>query len=60
MNKGKGMNMPKWDKLLEKLGNLSSNPTFKELRRILLSFGYEESQPRGEATIIHIAKGTRK
>ena len=54
------MNMPKWDKLLEKLGNLSSNPTFKELRRILLSFGYEESQPRGEATIIHIAKGTRK
>ena len=42
--------MSKWEKLLLKLRNISDDLTFEELRKILLSYGYEESQPRGRSS----------
>lgn len=38
--------MSKWDKLLEKILNLSKDMRFDELRRILESYGYTMHSPR--------------
>ena len=39
--------MSKWDKLLEKIGSLSKDMRFSELRKVLESYGYEMHQPKG-------------
>lgn len=39
--------MSKWDKLLEKIYSLSKDMRFNELRKVLESYGYQMSQPRG-------------
>lgn len=39
--------MSKWDKLLEKIGSLSKDMRFNELRKVLESYGYEMHQPKG-------------
>ena len=39
--------MSKWDKLLEKIGSLSKDMRFDELRKVLESYGYRMSQPKG-------------
>ena len=38
--------MSKWDKLLEKIGSLSKDMRFNELRKVLESYGYEMHQPK--------------
>ena len=38
--------MSKWDKLLTKIGTLSKDLRFDELRKVLESFGYEMNTPR--------------
>ena len=38
--------MSKWEKLLNRLLNLSSEMRFKELEKILISYGYEKHAPR--------------
>ncbi len=52
--------MSKWEKLLLKLRNISDDLTFEELRKILLSYGYEESQPRGGSSHYTFRKKMRK
>ena len=52
--------MSKWEKLLLKLMSLSDDLTFDELRKILLSYGYKETQPRGGSSHDTFRKGTRK
>ncbi|WP_304220420.1 type II toxin-antitoxin system HicA family toxin [Phocaeicola plebeius] len=42
----KEYDMSKWDKLLEKILNLSKDMRFDELRRILESYGYTMHSPR--------------
>lgn len=42
-----GILMSKWDKLLEKIGSLSKDMRFNELRKVLESYGYEMHQPKG-------------
>ena len=39
--------MSKWDKLIEKILNLSKDMRFDELRKVLESYGYEMNAPRG-------------
>lgn len=39
--------MSKWDKLLEKILNLSKDMRFDELRRVLENYGYKMNAPRG-------------
>ncbi len=39
--------MPKWDKLLMRILNLSNNLRFDELRKVLESCGYTMNAPRG-------------
>lgn len=39
--------MSKWDKLLERIRNLSKDLRFDELRKVLESYGYTMSAPRG-------------
>ena len=39
--------MSKWDKLIEKILNLSKDMRFDELRKVLESYGYEMKAPRG-------------
>ena len=39
--------MSKWDKLLEKIGALSKEVRFEEIRKVLESYGYEMYMPRG-------------
>ena len=39
--------MSKWDKLLERICNLSKNLRFDELRKVLESHGYEMNNPKG-------------
>ena len=39
--------MSKWDKLLEKICSLSKDMRFDELRKVLESYGYRMSQPKG-------------
>ena len=39
--------MSKWDKLLEKIGSLSKDMRFDELRKVLESYSYRMSQPKG-------------
>lgn len=39
--------MPKWDKLLLRILNLSNNLRFDELRKVLESCGYTMNAPRG-------------
>lgn len=39
--------MSKWDKLLEKVLNLSSDIRFEELKKILEEYGYEMYAPKG-------------
>ena len=51
--------MSKWEKLLAKLMSLSDDLTFKELRKILLSFGYEETRPKGGGSHYSFRKGTK-
>lgn len=38
--------MSKWDKLIRKIMSLSKDVRFDELRKILISYGYVEKQPR--------------
>ena len=38
--------MSKWEKLLSKLLNLSSEMRFSELEKILVSYGYVKHSPR--------------
>lgn len=38
--------MSKWDKLLERIRNLSKDLRFDELRKVLESYGYTMSAPR--------------
>ena len=38
--------MSKWEKLLNRLLNLSSEMRFTELEKILISYGYEKHAPR--------------
>ena len=39
--------MSSWDKLLERIINLSNDMRFDELRKVLESYGYTMNQPRG-------------
>lgn len=39
--------MSQWDKLLDKIKNLSKEVRFNELRKILESYGYLMSAPKG-------------
>ncbi len=39
--------MSKWDKLITRIGNLSKDLRFDELRKVLESYGYEMNAPRG-------------
>ena len=39
--------MSKWDKLLNKIKNLSKDIRFAELKKILEEYGYEMHSPRG-------------
>lgn len=39
--------MSKWDKLLARIQNLSSDLRFKELQKVLESYGYTLHAPRG-------------
>lgn len=38
--------MSKWDKLLERIGSLSKDLRFDELRKVLESYGYQMYAPR--------------
>ena len=38
--------MSKWDKLIVRICNLSKDLRFDELRKVLISYGYEMSAPR--------------
>ena len=38
--------MPKWDKLITRICNLSKDLRFDELRKVLESYGYEMNAPR--------------
>ena len=38
--------MSKWDKLLERILNLSKDLRFEELRKVIESYGYVMSAPR--------------
>ena len=39
--------MSAWDKLLNRIGNLSNDLRFDELRKVLEAYGYTMNQPRG-------------
>lgn len=39
--------MSKWDKLINKIKNLSKDIRFAELKKILEEYGYEMHSPRG-------------
>lgn len=39
--------MSKWDKLLEKIKRLSKDLRFEELQKVLESYGYEMTAPKG-------------
>lgn len=52
--------MSKWEKLLRKLGTISNDLTFEELRKILYSYGYVESQPRSGSSHYTFRKGKQK
>ena len=39
--------MSKWDKLLVRIYSLSKDLRFDELRKVLESYGYQMSNPRG-------------
>ena len=52
--------MSKWEKLLMKIMSLSDDITFEELRKILKSYGYKETQPRGGSSHYTFRKGERK
>ena len=38
--------MSKWDKLIVRICNLSKDLRFDELRKVLISYGYEMNAPR--------------
>lgn len=40
------MEMPKWDKLIVRICNLSKNLRFDELRKVLESYGYVMNAPK--------------
>lgn len=51
--------MSKWDKLLNKILSLSKDVRFDELKRILESYGYSMSSPRGGSShYVFRKKGT--
>ena len=39
--------MSRWDKLLDRILNLSNDLRYEELKKVLESYGYEENGPRG-------------
>ena len=39
--------MSQWDKLIEKIASLSSEMRFDELRKVLESYGYRMTNPKG-------------
>ena len=41
-----GMKMSKWNKLIERICNLSKDLRFEELRKVLESYGYVMNAPR--------------
>ena len=50
--------MSKWDKLLEKIGSLSKDMRFDELRKVLESYGYRiASRKEAAATVLFGKKG---
>ena len=42
-----GVVMSRWDKLLDRMLNLSNDLRYEELKKVLESYGYEENGPRG-------------
>ena len=38
--------MSQWDKLIARIYNLSKDLRFEELRKVLISYGYEMNSPR--------------
>ena len=52
--------MSKWEKPIRKLMSISDDLTFEELRKILLSLGYEETQPHGGSSHYTFRKEMRK
>ena len=52
--------MSKWDKLMTRLGRLSPDLQIRELRKILLSYGFEESQPRRGGSHYTFTKGDKR
>lgn len=46
----------KWEKLLQKLHNKPAEMQFEEMRKILLSHGYEERQPKGGSSHYNFRK----
>ena len=51
--------MSKWEKLMAKLESLSPDLRFEELEKILLSYGYEERQPKGGSSHYVFRKGNK-
>ena len=51
--------MSKWEKLMAKLKSLSPDLRFEELEKILLSYGYEERQPKGGSSHYVFRKGNK-
>ena len=52
--------MSKWDKLLRKLKMCSRDVTFEELRKILISYGYKESQTSRGGSHYNFKKGDNR
>ena len=48
--------MSQWDKLLERLNNLSSDLRFEELKKILEHYGYEMDSQKGGSSHFPIRK----
>ena len=49
--------MSKWEKLLAKLNRISPELQFHELRKILLTYGFEETQPGRGGSPYTFSKG---
>ena len=52
--------MSKWDKLLKKLKTCSRDVTFEELKKILNSYGYKESQANRGGSHYNFKKGDKR
>ena len=52
--------MSKWDKILEKIGSLSKDMRFDELRKVLESYGYTMDQPKSGSSHCTFRKDGRR